>query len=63
MEIQKQNIISVTFLDEEVELVKSIFTKLVNEANKPGYNKLYNKTERELITKLNDEINDTVQVQ
>lgn len=62
MEIQKQNIISITFIDEEVDLIKSLLTKLVNEANKPGYIKLYSKSERELVTKLNDELNDTIQV-
>ena len=59
MEIQKQKLISIAFLDEETDVIKSIFNKLIREAIKAGYTKLYTKDERELIMKINDEINDT----
>ena len=63
MEIQKQKIISIAFLDDETTIIQNIFIKLHKEISKPGYTKPYNKDERSLILRVNEELNDSIQVQ
>lgn len=54
MEILKQQIITLNFVDEEVSVFEELMIKLLTEAKKPGFKKLLNKVEIEMITGINE---------
>lgn len=53
MEVIKQNIIQLNFLEEEVEMIKKIFKYLQDESKKSGFKKVFNADESDLIDEIN----------
>lgn len=53
MEVIKQNIIQLNFLEEEVDMIKKIVKYLQNESKKSGFKKVFSADESDLIDEIN----------